>query len=184
MRADSIVQASLPQLAVRTRSWIDQQRLALLIEAEAIQLGEFVALLEREDLYLDLAPLVYWSHWITPSLEPKRFDTRFFTARAPADQQAEADRFVRWIGEAIDRLPILRIVADRIDQRGVVGKCRFLLGGIVELRHRHDPLRRALEVHQLCSAAAQRVDDLDTGRTAADYAHSSPVEQSGIVPAR
>ena len=30
----------------------DQQRLALLIEAEAIQLGEFVALLEREEALL------------------------------------------------------------------------------------------------------------------------------------
>ena len=33
---------------------------------------------EREDLYVDVGPLVYWSHWITPSLEPKRYDTRFF----------------------------------------------------------------------------------------------------------
>ncbi|HAF54396.1 MAG TPA: flagellar protein FlgN, partial [Thauera sp.] len=30
----------------------DQQRLALLIEAEAIQLGEFLALLEREEALL------------------------------------------------------------------------------------------------------------------------------------
>lgn len=30
----------------------DQQRLALLIEAEAIQLGEFVTLLEREETLL------------------------------------------------------------------------------------------------------------------------------------
>jgi len=54
--------------------------------------GAFVALLEREDLYLDLAPLVYWSHWITPSLEPKRFDTRFFAIAVPPDQAASADR--------------------------------------------------------------------------------------------
>ncbi len=50
-----------------------------------------MALLEREDLYLDLAPLVYWSHWITPSLEPKRFDTRFFAVAVPPDQEASAD---------------------------------------------------------------------------------------------
>jgi len=43
----------------------------------AANAAAFVALLEREDLYLDLATLVYWSHWITPSLEPKRYDTRF-----------------------------------------------------------------------------------------------------------
>jgi 8-oxo-dGTP pyrophosphatase MutT (NUDIX family) len=52
----------------------------------------FVGLLEAEDLYLDLAPLVYWSHWITPSLEPKRFDTRFFAIAVPPDQAASADR--------------------------------------------------------------------------------------------
>jgi 8-oxo-dGTP pyrophosphatase MutT (NUDIX family) len=52
----------------------------------------FLALLEVENLYLDLAPLVYWSHWITPSLEPKRFDTRFFAVAVPADQAASADR--------------------------------------------------------------------------------------------
>lgn len=61
-------------------------------EAVAADASRFVALLEREDLYLDLAPLVYWSHWITPSLEPKRFDTRFFAIAVPPDQAASADR--------------------------------------------------------------------------------------------
>jgi 8-oxo-dGTP pyrophosphatase MutT (NUDIX family) len=61
-------------------------------EIVASNAGAFVALLEREDLYLDLAPLVYWSHWITPSLEPKRFDTRFFAIAVPPDQVASADR--------------------------------------------------------------------------------------------
>jgi hypothetical protein len=61
-------------------------------ETVANDAGAFVAMLEREDLYLDLAPLLYWSHWITPSLEPKRFDTRFFAIAVPADQAASADR--------------------------------------------------------------------------------------------
>jgi 8-oxo-dGTP pyrophosphatase MutT (NUDIX family) len=51
----------------------------------------FVALLEAEQLYLDVGPLVYWSHWITPSVEPKRFDTRFFAVALPEDQGASAD---------------------------------------------------------------------------------------------
>jgi 8-oxo-dGTP pyrophosphatase MutT (NUDIX family) len=54
--------------------------------------AEFAALLESEDLFLDLSPLVYWSHWITPSVEPKRFDTRFFAVAVPEDQSASADR--------------------------------------------------------------------------------------------
>jgi 8-oxo-dGTP pyrophosphatase MutT (NUDIX family) len=61
-------------------------------EVVASNAGAFVGLLEAEDLYLDLAPLVYWSHWITPSLEPKRFDTRFFAIAVPPDQAASADR--------------------------------------------------------------------------------------------
>lgn len=61
-------------------------------EAVASNAAAFVGLLESEDLYLDLAPLVYWSHWITPSLEPKRFDTRFFAIAVPPDQAASADR--------------------------------------------------------------------------------------------
>jgi 8-oxo-dGTP pyrophosphatase MutT (NUDIX family) len=60
-------------------------------EAVASNAGAFVAMLEHEDLYLDLAPLAYWSHWITPSLEPKRFDTRFFAIAVPPDQAASAD---------------------------------------------------------------------------------------------
>jgi len=61
-------------------------------ETVAGNASAFVTLLEKEDLYLDLAPLVYWSHWITPSLEPKRFDTRFFAIAVPPDQAASADR--------------------------------------------------------------------------------------------
>jgi len=61
-------------------------------EAVAADASAFVTLLEQEDLYLDLAPLVYWSHWITPSLEPKRFDTRFFAVAVPPGQAASADR--------------------------------------------------------------------------------------------
>jgi hypothetical protein len=48
-------------------------------------------MLVEEDLYLDVAPLVYWSHWITPSLEPKRFDTRFFVVPLPSGQAVNAD---------------------------------------------------------------------------------------------
>lgn len=48
-------------------------------------------------LTLDLSGLAYHSHWLTPPGVPKRFDTRFFAALAPAGQQAEAD-----YGEAVE----------------------------------------------------------------------------------
>jgi len=71
-----------PQRAARL------QDLRAQVAGDATAFGE---LLEREDLILDLGPLVYWSHWITPSLEPKRYDTRFFAIALPADQAASAD---------------------------------------------------------------------------------------------
>ena len=48
-------------------------------------------------LRLDLRGLIYCSHWLTPPGLPKRFDTRFFMALAPADQVAQAD-----LGEALE----------------------------------------------------------------------------------
>jgi glyoxylase-like metal-dependent hydrolase (beta-lactamase superfamily II)/8-oxo-dGTP pyrophosphatase MutT (NUDIX family) len=43
-------------------------------------------------LKLDLRGLAYHSHWLTPPGQPKRFDTRFFAALAPAGQVADPDR--------------------------------------------------------------------------------------------
>ncbi len=52
---------------------------------------DFIAMLDNEKLLLDLNGLIYFSHWITPVVEPYRFDTRFFLAQAPFDQIAESD---------------------------------------------------------------------------------------------
>src|SRR4030095_11514749 len=34
---------------------------------------------------------VYWAPWITPSIVPRRFDTRFYLAPVPSDQRAVID---------------------------------------------------------------------------------------------
>jgi 8-oxo-dGTP pyrophosphatase MutT (NUDIX family) len=51
----------------------------------------FAALLETENLLLDVDRLTYWAHWITPSNVPKRFDTRFFAIAVPPEQTADID---------------------------------------------------------------------------------------------
>ncbi|HUX88473.1 MAG TPA: NUDIX hydrolase [Chloroflexota bacterium] len=42
----------------------------------------------QERLSLSYSALVYFSHWITPSALPRRYDTRFFVAQLPAGQDA------------------------------------------------------------------------------------------------
>ena len=48
-------------------------------------------LAEAESLTLACDQLVPFAHWITPDMLPKRFDTHFFLAAAPADQLALHD---------------------------------------------------------------------------------------------
>ena len=49
------------------------------------------------DWRLDLREMAYFSHWLTPVVRPKRFDTRFFVRLAPPGQQALPD-----MGEALE----------------------------------------------------------------------------------
>ena len=45
----------------------------------------------EENLVLQLDEIHYFSHWITPPSAPKRFDTYFFVAAAPPEQEALHD---------------------------------------------------------------------------------------------
>ena len=45
-----------------------------------------VELAEREGLQLACDRIHYFSHWITPEGQPRRYDTRFFVALAPPEQ--------------------------------------------------------------------------------------------------
>jgi hypothetical protein len=45
----------------------------------------------REELVLAVDAVHYVSHWITPELAPRRYDTRFFITAAPSDQVARHD---------------------------------------------------------------------------------------------
>ena len=56
-------------------------------------------MLKDEGLRLPLQQITYFSHWITPVGAPRRYDTRFFVAAAPAAQQSLHDN-----RETIDHL--------------------------------------------------------------------------------
>lgn len=61
------------------RDRLNQQELTIL---------DFVT---QENLRLACDQLTYFAHWITPEMMPKRFDTHFFLAPAPADHLALHD---------------------------------------------------------------------------------------------
>ncbi len=49
-----------------------------------LDFGDF---LQVEKLFCDLSQIVYFDHWVTPDIYSMRFDTRFFIAVSPANQQ-------------------------------------------------------------------------------------------------
>jgi len=53
--------------------------------------GSFTDLLLGEGLRLAVDRLRYFGHWITPVGSPRRYDTRFFLAIAPANQDVRHD---------------------------------------------------------------------------------------------
>ena len=72
--------------------------------------GSLIEMAHAERLVLATDRLAYFAHWITPEAMPKRYDTHFFLALAPTEQEAIYDRLETsegiWIrpAEALDRL--------------------------------------------------------------------------------
>ena len=60
---------------------------ALLDEVRADE-DRFSSALDRMQCRMDGSAIEYIGHWITPVVEPRRYDTRFFAAAVPAGQEA------------------------------------------------------------------------------------------------
>lgn len=75
---------------------ISGERLATLQQfREPMNKGEISLLdfLQQQKLQLACDQLVHFAHWITPPMMPKRFDTHFYLAIAPADHVALHDGY-------------------------------------------------------------------------------------------
>src|SRR5580704_11964053 len=101
----------------------------------------FIDLIEELDLYLDLEALTVFAHWITPKMGPRRFDTWFYVAKAPADQLALCDG-----SETVDAEWIAPAEAIRLGetgQRTVIFPTRMNLQLLAEASSAEDAVRRA-----------------------------------------
>jgi len=74
-----------PRARERFAGWRDR--------LNAGEAGVLEAMCLEENLRLATDQLAYVSHWITPISQPKRYNTRFFVARAPAEQDALHDGY-------------------------------------------------------------------------------------------
>jgi 8-oxo-dGTP pyrophosphatase MutT (NUDIX family) len=94
-------------LARRDGGWIEHGDDALgrgfALAREDIAHGKLPFAAFVADLAIKLAAdaLCYFAHWITPAVESRRFDTRFFLARMPERQHARHDRVESIEGEWI-----------------------------------------------------------------------------------
>jgi 8-oxo-dGTP pyrophosphatase MutT (NUDIX family) len=59
--------------------------------SEGLPRGWLREWVERDSLVLGFSCLARWAHWITPKAMHMRFDTRFFVARMPRDQECSPD---------------------------------------------------------------------------------------------
>jgi 8-oxo-dGTP pyrophosphatase MutT (NUDIX family) len=91
----SVVDLSAPETAARFAAY------RLELHEGRLTLSELV---RREGLLFAPDLLVPYSHWITPEIETRRFDTRFFLARLPESQVPVHDRMEltesRWLTPA------------------------------------------------------------------------------------
>lgn len=76
--------ASLADAAAHARFTQDRRD----VHGGGLQLRDIV---EREGLRLALDTLVPFAHWVTPPVDVRRFDTRFFVTRVPAEQTPAHD---------------------------------------------------------------------------------------------
>lgn len=88
-------------------------------------------LAEETGVRLTAADLAPWAHWITPEVEPRRYDTRFFVAGVPDDQEpADVSGEASAAGWAT---PAATLAAHRAGDLGLLPPTRSILVELAEL---------------------------------------------------
>jgi glyoxylase-like metal-dependent hydrolase (beta-lactamase superfamily II)/8-oxo-dGTP pyrophosphatase MutT (NUDIX family) len=156
-------------------------------------------LCEQANLRLDTAALAYHSHWLTPPGAPKRFDTRFFAALAPAGQVAAADEGealeLMWLTPAEALHPARGLKLLPVTRRTLMDLQRFANAqdALTEARARRHPARimprraasardgvgsRIVLPHELPYAEVARLDPAGRGDVLAELIAGTPVRLS------
>jgi 8-oxo-dGTP pyrophosphatase MutT (NUDIX family) len=110
---------------------------------KAVDAGELHFLDVVKDLgaLLDLAALTIFARWITPPVAPKRFDTWFYAAAAPADQLAACDGRETVDAEWVEPTEVLRLA--QTGERKVIFPTRMNLQLLAEAANAGDVVARA-----------------------------------------
>lgn len=102
-------------LFVKSRAKTDVALAMSEIHREAL-LGSqlsFAQFLSQENLEIDFSNVHYFSHWITPEHAPARFNTRFFLASLPNEQDASHHRSETSDGSWVSPAQALRNYAQK-----------------------------------------------------------------------
>jgi 8-oxo-dGTP pyrophosphatase MutT (NUDIX family) len=109
--------------------------------------------LGREDLVLELGALGFWSWWVTPEGQHRRYDTRFFVATVPTLQREVAAHDEVETASARWSTPSAALAAAAADEVTIIFPTRWNLRELAA----HDTAEAAL--------AAALAGEVDTART-------------------
>ncbi|USQ79640.1 NUDIX hydrolase [Ornithinimicrobium faecis] len=131
----------------------DEERDALLSREQS-----FAELLIRRNLVLRTDLLSLRAHWITPELQPKRFNTRFFVARLPEGQIAD-DRSSE-ATEVLWAAPEQLLAANDAGEHRMLPPTRVMIEQLARAASLDDALRPAERVWPVLPAPVEHDDAL------------------------
>ncbi len=116
------------------------------LRAEVLGGADATAALSSAGLHWSTSSLLPWAHWVTPSIEPKRFNARFFVTELPAGQEPTFDAI-----ETVDQ--------EWVRPADAIARAKDLMLPPPQLRTFHE-LAAFRDVEAVLDAARARTDQL------------------------